>query len=80
MLKDSGAVIVVSKQFGKNIKIINNYFIRVIIYNEDRDSTLHILYQNINVLADELQNKTSAYNTFIIKNGLLQRAGKSKNL
>ncbi len=80
LLRDSEAAIVVSKQFGKNIKIIKNYFIPVIIYDEDRDSTLQILYQNINVLADELQNKTSAYNTYIIKNGLLQIAGKSKNL
>ncbi len=76
-LKDAGVSILVSRQFGKNIKIINNHFIPVIIYDENPDSILPVLQTNINLLFSTLHDDIETYATFIIKNEELKKIEKT---
>ena len=75
-LKDKNVQVMVSKQFGKNIKLVNEHFIPVIIDREieDVDEVLIILYKHIHWLEDEWVNEKHGYKLFVIKSGVLKSA------
>ena len=66
-LKDIGVKILVSKQFGKNVKMINQHFIPVVVYEDSVDVAIPILLDNTVLLDKELNNFESTYNLYAIK-------------
>jgi len=71
-LKEKGVEVLVSKQFGKNIKMVNQHFIPVIIKEDNPDQVLEILLNHISWFKNELKNKKTAYMLFYTKNGILE--------
>ena len=52
-LKERGVNVLVSRQFGKNIKLVNEHFIPVIISSEQPDEVISILTKHIYWIMDE---------------------------
>jgi predicted Fe-Mo cluster-binding NifX family protein len=75
-LKEKGVHVLVSKQFGKNLKLVNEHFIPVIIDREieDVNEVLKILYKHVHWFEDEWINEKHGYKLFIIKAGVLKSA------
>jgi predicted Fe-Mo cluster-binding NifX family protein len=71
-LKDKKVDVLVSKQFGKNINLVNQHFIPVIIHEQNSEHVLKILEKHKNWLKDELGNRESDFMLFQIKNGILK--------
>jgi len=71
-LKNEGVNVLVSMQFGKNISIINKYFIPVIIYSEEVEEVISALIRQLFWIMDELENTSSDYKLFSIKSGVLK--------
>ena len=76
LLKEKNVNVLVSPQFGKNIKLINAHFIPVIVFEESPDPIIGILLKHIKYINDELTNKSGEYMLFTIKNGVMKPAGK----
>ncbi len=71
-LKEKKINVLVSKQFGKNIKMINGHFIPVRIEFENPDEIIPSLNKHIHWIEDEWKNKKSGFNMFFIKSGILK--------
>ena len=71
-LKGRGANVLISKQFGKNIKLINEHFIPVINYSEQADEVIRILSRHLNWFDEEYEKNTSNFKLFTIKSGMLK--------
>ena len=71
-LKEKGVNVLVSTQFGKNIKLVNKHFIPVIISLEKQDEIVDILNKHIHWIQDEWDNNSSGYKLFTIKSGILK--------
>ena len=71
-LKEKGVNVLVSRQFGKNIKLINEHFIPVIISTENPDEVIKILTRHIHWINDEWEQKKSNFKLFTIKAGILK--------
>ncbi|SHJ72537.1 Predicted Fe-Mo cluster-binding protein, NifX family [Tangfeifania diversioriginum] len=72
LLKKQGVSVLVSRQFGENIKMINKHFIPVIIKQEKPEEVVAVLQKHHKWLWDELTNKSSGYMLFQIKEGVLK--------
>ncbi len=71
-LKEKEVSVLVSKQFGKNLKMVSRHFIPVII-SEDKPEQVHdIMLKRIDWFEDELKNRNTNYMLFYIKNGILK--------
>jgi len=70
--KEKGVNVLVSRQFGKNIRMINEHFIPVIISFEKPDEVIQILRRHLHWIKDEWEHKNSNYNLFTIKAGILK--------
>ena len=79
LLKEKNVNVLVSPQFGKNIKLINEHFIPVIVSEENPDSIIGILLKHIKHINEELANKSGEYVLFNIKNGVMKPAIKKLN-
>jgi len=64
--------VLVSNQFGQNIKMVNRHFIPVIVYEITPVQVLEIMTKQMNWFEDELKNKPDEFNLFTIKNGILK--------
>jgi len=75
LLKENNIQVLVSKQFGINIKMVNRHFIPVII-NKDtsEDILLAALIRHIFWIEEELKSHRDEYKLFIIKKGILKTA------
>ncbi|MCF6331761.1 MAG: hypothetical protein L3J11_00640 [Draconibacterium sp.] len=71
-LKEKGVSLLVSKQFGKNIKMVNQHFVPVIIAEDKPEQVLAILQKHMNWFKDELKNRKENYMLFYIKNGIIK--------
>ncbi len=71
-LKGMGVNVLVSMQFGKNIKIINEYFIPVIIYSDQPEQVIPTLNHHLHWISDEFENTSSDFKLFTIKSGILK--------
>ena len=71
-LKEKEVSVLVSKQFGRNIKMINQHFVPVIIAEDKPEQVLAILHKHMNWFKDELQNRDTNYMLFHIKNGIIK--------
>lgn len=71
-LKEKDVNILVSMQFGKNIRVVNQIFVPVIIEEEKPENVIHILEKHLDWLKDELENKPGNFMLFTIKNGIFK--------
>lgn len=78
-LKENGINAIVSKQFGKNIRVVNNHFIPIIVRLNNLDDVLDILVKHMKWIRDEYHNNIKEYNLFIIANGIMKIKVKENN-
>ncbi|MEA1878830.1 MAG: NifB/NifX family molybdenum-iron cluster-binding protein [Bacteroidota bacterium] len=71
-LNDKSVNVIVSMQFGKNIKMVNQHFIPIILYEESPEQAIEIINKHLHWIYDELRNKKTNYNLFTIKFGVLK--------
>jgi predicted Fe-Mo cluster-binding NifX family protein len=72
LIKESGVNVLVSRQFGKNIQMVNRHFILVIVYTETFEMTLFALNNYMKWIMDEFNNRLEEFKLFTIKNGVLK--------
>ncbi len=77
-LKSKNVNILVARQFGKNISMINAHFIPVVISGEKPAGVNEILIKYLSWIREEWENKTSGYKLFTIKGGILKSAIEDK--
>ena len=78
-LLENDIKVIVSKQFGENIRIVNEYFIPVIISSESPEEAVGIINRHIHWIKDELNNFSSGYKLFTIKSGILKSSVEDRN-
>ena len=71
-LKEKGVRVLVSQQFGKNIKMVNQHFVPVIVTINNVDKTKQELLKQIKWLKDELTIKRDNYMLFKIGSGAVK--------
>jgi len=72
LLQNINVNVLVSRQFGKNIQMINQHFIPVIVFSDTIEDVEPIMKKHIKCIEDELNNKTGEFKLFTIKNGILK--------
>lgn len=72
LLKKNKVSVLVSRQFGRNIKMVNQYFVPVVIYNDSLPVVLSILVKKMKWINDELDNNVNGYKLFSISKGILK--------
>jgi len=72
LLKNHNVKLIVSKQFGKNIQIVNRDFIPVIIYVETPDEAKLLLKKHRKWILEELNSSAEAYKLFVLKDGTMK--------
>ncbi|MCD4793317.1 MAG: hypothetical protein K8R54_08805 [Bacteroidales bacterium] len=79
-LKNFDVKVLVSMQFGKNIKMVDKHFIPVIVSNNKLNEVIDIIEKNVHWINDEAKNKEFDYMIFRINNGIFkQKFEKYKN-
>lgn len=71
-LKDKDVNVLVSTQFGKNIKLVNRWFIPVKVPLKKPEEVISILTKHMRWLEDEWENKPSEFKLFTISSGVLK--------
>lgn len=79
LLKGKEVNVLVSPQFGKNVKLINAHFIPVIVSEEKPDFIIETLFKYISDIKEELKNNSGEYMIFRIKDGIMKPAIKKLN-
>jgi len=74
LLSGIGVNVLISRQFGKNIQIVNRLFIPVIVYSEEPTEVLNTLVKHIKWIEDELKNNSKAYRLFTVKKGIIKKS------
>jgi len=72
LLKEYNVDILVSRQFGKNITLVNEQFIPVIITRETPDEVIEVIRRHIKWLEDEKTNHPGSHRLFRIDKGILK--------
>jgi len=72
LLKKSNVNVLVSKRFGKNIQVVNSYFVPVIIKEDTPDDVSEILLKHKMWLYDELKSNAEEYKLFTIDKGIMK--------
>ena len=71
-LQQHGVNVIVSQQFGKNIKEVNKHFIPVVVYFETIDSVKTAIADKLMWINEELKKKSGDYKLYKIKSGILK--------
>ncbi len=77
LLKKKKVNVLVSMQFGKNIKMVNEYFIPVIIDTEKPEDIVNILKKHLHWINDEWGGNKVNFKLFTIKAGILKSSIKN---
>nr|WP_320117889.1 NifB/NifX family molybdenum-iron cluster-binding protein [uncultured Marinifilum sp.] len=72
LLKKNKVKVLVSPQFGINIKMINQHFIPVAIHKHDTENVFELLLANMKWIIDELEINPTEYRLFSINTGILK--------
>ena len=72
MLKFHEVKVLVSRQFGKNIHMVNNFFIPVKVNSEMPGEVAEILKKHIRWVEDELSTRTEDFKLFSLNRGVLK--------
>lgn len=78
VLKEKEVSVLVSKQFGRNLKMVSQHFVPVIIAEDNPEQVIEILLKHMNWFKDELKNRESDFMLFRIKNGILKMQVKTE--
>lgn len=70
LLKKNKVQVLVSPQFGLNIKMINEHFIPVALHNCKTENAFEILLANMKWIIDELEINPPEYRLFSINTGI----------
>jgi predicted Fe-Mo cluster-binding NifX family protein len=79
-LKDHGVHVLVSKQFGKNIQIVNRYFVPVLVSGDKPQEVIPVLQAHINIIRAEWKKNTETYQHLNLKKSVLQGKEDSNNV
>jgi len=71
-LKEKKVNVLVSTRFGKNIKLVNEYFIPVKVPLKDLQEIITILNKYLHWIEDEWINNTSDFKLFTISSGIMK--------
>lgn len=71
-LKCRGVSVLVSRQFGSNIKYIASHFIPVVIRKESPEEVKKILLKHSRWVEEELDRHPDRYKMFTVDNGILK--------
>jgi predicted Fe-Mo cluster-binding NifX family protein len=77
-LKGLNINVLVSRQFGRNIQLVNRHFIPVIVFEDIPGKAITVLTKHIKWIVDELNNKPVDYKLFTLKNGVLKTSIKKE--
>jgi len=77
-LRGLNITVLVSKQFGKNIQMVNNHFIPVIVSEDIPEKALDILARHMIWIEDELCKRPREFKLFTMKNGILKQVIKKE--
>jgi predicted Fe-Mo cluster-binding NifX family protein len=71
-LKEKDVNVLVSKKFCKNINLLNESFIPVIISPEQQDEIIDVLNKHLHWIKDEWENNSSGFKLFTLSSGILK--------
>ena len=71
-LVEQGVNVIVSKEFGRNINMVNKHFIPIIISTEDPENVVDILQNKLHWIQDEWNSTTADFKLFKIKSSVLK--------
>jgi len=71
-LVQHGVNVIVSQQFGQNIKEVNKYFLPIVVYFETIDSVIAALEDKLSWIDEEVRKSTEEYKLLKIKSGILK--------
>lgn len=69
LLAKSEVKVLVSRQFGRNMKIVNHFFIPVVIDKDSPQEALDTLNRYMPKIEEELRNKQNDFDLFMIRRG-----------
>jgi len=72
LLKTYEINVLISKQFGKNLQIVNKSFIPIIVSHNTPTEVINIMKKQIHWIEDEWNNHTTNYNLFTINSGIMK--------
>ncbi|HKL31301.1 MAG TPA: NifB/NifX family molybdenum-iron cluster-binding protein [Tangfeifania sp.] len=72
LLEKKGVNILISKQFGPNLSLVNQHFIPVIISESQPYKVIEVLEKHMSWIEDEHCNKNGNYMLFRVKHGVLK--------
>lgn len=75
-LKKNEVNMLVSKQFGKNMKMVNKHFIPVIIASNTLSEACKVLVKNLARLEEDLQKELDCYQLFDLRSGSLKASNR----
>jgi predicted Fe-Mo cluster-binding NifX family protein len=78
-LKEKDVHVLVSEQFCKNINLLNEYFIPVVLMRKQQDEIIDILNKHQHWIKDEWENNSSGFKLFTINSGILKTSLDIKN-
>lgn len=78
-LKEKGVNVLISKQYCRNISLLNEHFIPVIIMRDQQEEILDNLNKHLHWIEDEWENNSSGYKLFTIRSGILKTSIDIKN-
>ena len=79
LLKEKGVNVLVSKQFCRNISLLNEHFIPVVITLEQQNEIINILNKHLHWIKDEWENNSSGFKLFTLSSGILKTSIDIKN-
>lgn len=71
-LKEKGCTVLVSMQFGKNIKIISKHFQTIVVYDEELNNAIEAIITNADFIAVQFEEKKDGFKPIIIKDGKIK--------
>jgi predicted Fe-Mo cluster-binding NifX family protein len=71
-LKSEGVNVLVSRQFGRNITMVNKHFIPVVITNENPEEVVEILRRHRHWIVEEWESSKSDFKLFKVKSSVLK--------
>jgi len=75
-LKQKDVQVLVSRQFGKNINLINAHFIPIVTSEDPLERVIGIIINQTKKIQEELTDKSEKYSGFTIRHGIMRPLGK----
>ena len=72
-LKKINVKVVVSMQFGKNIRMVDQHFVPIIVENDNTEDVIRIIESDINWINEEAIKDKDNYMLFRFKNGMFKQ-------